>query len=275
MSRSGSGPGKEARLNLDKPRLPGPPGGLSPHQDARPVLPTVGGGVCRNPPADRADQHPSADRADQQPPADPADQHPPADPADQQPAADDRPQEPDNLPTKFVVNLINSGLESALWRTAEVLSAQIAPVGPSVVRSVYLGRQLYTALRGLDSGDGFRFKLTIPGLDQLPGAPVPEGWELITRVRLGAATEPASEAGVWSEIQIFEPWVSDVDVAAADPAPTLGVPPAESVPPRDADPWAAWIALLGPELTRNVSEALSEALHRPISDVHKIVVQDF
>lgn len=118
-----------------------------------------------------------------------------------------------------------------------------------MVRSVYLGRQLYTALRGLDSGDGFRFKLTIPGLDQLPGEPVPEGWELT--------------------------WLSDVDVAAADRSPTLGVPPAESVPPRDADPWAAWIALLGPELTRNVSEALSGALHRPISDVHKIVVQDF
>ena len=173
-----------------------------------------------------------------------------------------------------MVNLVNSGLESVLWHTAEVLSAQIGPAGPSVVRSVYLSRQLYTVLRGLDRGDGFKFKLTVPGLDQLPGEPVPQGLELVARVTLLADTRPASGLGVWPEIQIFQPWLSDVDVAAADRPPTLGVPPAESGPPPAADPWAAWIALLGPDLTQNVSEALSKALHRPISDVHKIVGQD-
>lgn len=176
---------------------------------------------------------------------------------------------PDDLLTRRAVHLVDTWLESAMWYTAEALSAQAGPVGPMVVRLACLSRQLYIAARGLDNGAGFQFKISVPGLDLLPGAPVPDGWELVTRVRLGATARPASEAGVRSEIQIFQPWLHQVDVAAADRPPALGVPPAASEPPPGADPWAAWIALLGPAVMRDVSRALSVAVGRPVGDVRR------
>lgn len=67
--------------------------------------------------------------------------------------------------TGFVVDLAESGLQSLLWRVGEAASLHISPVGPAIVRGIYLGKQLHDAIVGLKRGEGFFFTLTVPGLD--------------------------------------------------------------------------------------------------------------
>lgn len=100
------------------------------------------------------------------------------------PQGADVPLGPREAATRYVLEVIQNSLESSLWKyTTEALSTvALGPAGLPLVRTIYLGKQLYTVFRGLANGDGFIFKVSVPGLGELTQDAVPEGLDLVARV---------------------------------------------------------------------------------------------
>jgi len=128
---------------------------------------------------------------------------------------DDLPPDDRAVDGRFL-DFTRGGLESLGWRAAEIASLQLSPLGPVVVRSLYLSRQALQAVRGVTEGEGFYLKVTVPGLAVL-GDTGP--FELAAYVRLGQ-TRPDAEGGadIRPDIQFFEPWFEDLDVHAGPDA---------------------------------------------------------
>jgi hypothetical protein len=167
-------------------------------------------------------------------------------------------------------------VKSLLWQAAELTAAAVAPVpvGPVVVRCLYLSRQMVVAARGVASGEGFDFKMNLPGLDLLNGSILPPGFELVARLRVGQAPpDRGSGLDIRPELQFFEQWFNDVDVANAD-EPRLrrririmGLVEISEPGPRPDDPWTVWLALLGDDLIHRLAATLDQAGHSSLDDV--------
>ncbi|TDO31738.1 hypothetical protein C8E87_7168 [Paractinoplanes brasiliensis] len=84
--------------------------------------------------------------------------------------------------TGHFVDVGMSGLESSLWKVGEELADRLHSVGPQVVRGLYLTKQVVEMFKGHQSGDGFYFKVSAPGLD------LPSGWSSSSGSASGACT---------------------------------------------------------------------------------------
>jgi hypothetical protein len=161
-----------------------------------------------------------------------------------------------------LIDIGTTGLESTLWKIGEEVASQLHPLGPQVVRGLYVTKQLAAALKGLRSGDGFYFKVSAPGLD------LPAGLELVFRIRLGYRNEDAAGYGFRAEIQVFEPWLDDMDIktdefSAADKLAS-GVPAVGAVAgAAHPDPWRVWLVLIGADLIRDLAATLARAANVP------------
>lgn len=169
--------------------------------------------------------------------------------------------------TGYIVHLAESGLETLLWRTAEGLAATFVPGGAFVMRGVYLTKQLYDVLTGLQRGRGFMFKMSVPGLN------LPWHLELVTCVKIGSPHGVASE-GVQAEFQIFQPWLQQVDVEAVRGEEGTGWSGQASPPAPVADPWRIWLSLLGEVLIRNLAWALSNATSMTLTDIRDALLSE-
>lgn len=167
--------------------------------------------------------------------------------------------------TGYIVHLAQSGLETLLWYTAEGLAATFVPGGAFVMRGVYLTKQLYDVLTGLQSGRGFIFKMSVPGLN------LPWHLELVACVKIGPPRGVASE-GVQAEFQIFQPWLQQVDVEAVHGEEATGQPGHASPPAPVTDPWRIWLSLLGEVLIRNLAWALSNATSMTLDDIREALL---
>ncbi|WP_433294627.1 hypothetical protein ACQP2F_33590 [Actinoplanes sp. CA-030573] len=167
--------------------------------------------------------------------------------------------------TGYIADLAGSGLETLLWHTAEGLAATFVPGGAFVIRGVYLTKQLYSMLTGLQSGRGFMFKMSVPGLN------LPWHLELVACVKIGPPHGVASE-GVQAEFQIFQPWLQQVDVEAVHGEETTGRTGHMSPPAPVTDPWRIWLSLLGEVLIRNLAWALSNATSMTLDDIREALL---
>jgi DNA-binding CsgD family transcriptional regulator len=166
---------------------------------------------------------------------------------------------PDDDPDGYVADFTKSGLENLLWKTADTAALQFTPLGPAIVRNIYLSRQLRIAVMALRAGEGLIFKIAIPGFDLPSGDSLPPGLQFAAHVRLaGDRDNVMSEPWLRTEIQICEPWFGEDDAEKADEASDPDhVPPAGTTTPRSAEPWRAWLSLIGTPLIRDLSRALS------------------
>jgi hypothetical protein len=164
--------------------------------------------------------------------------------------------------TRQFVDVGMSGLESSLWKVGEELADRLHPVGPQVVRGLYLTKQIVEMLKGYRSGDGFYFKVSVPGLD------LPLGLELVFRIRLGFLDRDSAGYGFSAEIQVFEPWFPDLNVKhrLPDTAGKLGrgIPPTYTPAPRRDDPWRVWLVLIGDGLILDLARTLADATGTPV-----------
>lgn len=155
-----------------------------------------------------------------------------------------------------------SGLESSLWTVGDKLAGQLHPVGPQVVRWLYLTKQVVEMFKRYRSGDGFYVKFSVPDLD------LPPGMEFIFRIRLGFLNQDSTGFGCSAEIQILEPWFPDLDVkhTLPDTAGKLGrgIPPVHTPAPRHDDPWCVWLALIGDGLILDLARTLADATGTPL-----------
>ena len=165
-----------------------------------------------------------------------------------------------------LVDIGRTGLESTLWKGAEVAAAGLHPLGPCVVRGLYLSKQVIAAFKGMQAGDGFYFKVAVPGLN------LPMGLELVFRVRLSyKAPSVGGGYGFGAEIQVFEPWLPDQGVKHRlhDTAEKLasGVLPARTPESSSGDPWRVWLVLIGDQLIGDLAEALAAATHLSAGEI--------
>jgi hypothetical protein len=150
---------------------------------------------------------------------------------------------------------------SATWAPTD----RLHPVGPQVVRGLYLTKQIVEMLKGYRSGDGFYFKVSVPGLD------LPLGLELVFRIRLGFLDRDSAGYGFSAEIQVFEPWFPDLNVKhrLPDTAGKLGrgIPPTYTPAPRRDDPWRVWLVLIGDGLILDLARTLADATGTPVDEL--------
>ena len=169
------------------------------------------------------------------------------------------------------VELVNSTCKSLAWHAAESVSAGISPLGPVIVRSVYLGKQVVTIVNGMRNGEGFDLKLSIPGLSipiEAEGAKL----EVLARLHVGGSAPGGPTADTLFEIQFYEPPTGDGDVDShqklSGTAAPEGAPPAETVGESERhDPWAPWLDLVGKQLIQNLSWVLTYVASLPAGTV--------
>lgn len=169
------------------------------------------------------------------------------------------------------VEFVQTGLERLAWQAADTVSAGLSPLGPVVVRGLYIGKQIVTMVQGTCNGDGFNLKVSIPGMD-LPLEDLHAKLEILTRLRVGGQTSDRPDAGVHLEAEFYEPPTGDGDVGSSHrPSAStarhgiLPAPTAEYIPP--TDPWAVWLDLAGTRLIHNLSWALTYVAGLPAGTV--------
>jgi hypothetical protein len=177
----------------------------------------------------------------------------------------DRPREPQDALTGQVVDFTKSGVETFLWKACEVASLHLTPLGPAIVRSLYLSAQLLDSFNGLRDGNGLIFKVCVPGL----GDVLPKDFEFVVVVRVASERHGlVSGVGVRAELQVFQPYFPDYDVEAAEGRPVAGRIPAVRTPVAEGqDPWRIWLALIGDGLIRDLSGTLAKAVNVPVANV--------
>src|SRR5262249_38612532 len=72
-------------------------------------------------------------------------------------------ERPDATTVERVREFALGGLESLGWQIAQIVSTAVSPLGPAMVHSLYLIKQVATAAAGLACGEGFDLKLGLPG----------------------------------------------------------------------------------------------------------------
>ena len=159
---------------------------------------------------------------------------------------------------------LRSSLESLAWRAAESISAGVLPLGPVIVRALYISKQIITLLEGTRSGEGYSLKVSIPGLD-IPIEGLNARLEVLARLRVGEPTSRGPDAGTLLEVQFYEPPTDSGDVGSihrpSDNQPSDAIAPSEISAAQNArnselDPWEAWLNLVGARLIHNLSWAL-------------------
>ncbi|MEU8607757.1 hypothetical protein AB0C29_07135 [Actinoplanes sp. NPDC048791] len=169
------------------------------------------------------------------------------------------------------VEFINSAVKSLAWQAVESASAALSPLGPVVVRSLYIVNQIDTMIEGTRSGAGFDLKVSIPGLefsiDELDAK-----LEVLARLHVGGPPSGGPTAGTLLEVQFYEPPTGRGDVGphlqTSDTSGRFGIPPVHTDGGTlEDDRWGAWLDLVGELLIRNLSWALTYVASLPAGTV--------
>jgi hypothetical protein len=165
-----------------------------------------------------------------------------------------------------IEKFIRSGLESVFWSAAELAAVtSFTPLGPILVRGLYLSRQVFAASEGIANGRGFNLKLSLPA-EVLNSSVLPPGLQLIASVRLGERLErPDGGVDTTAEIQIFKPWFDQVDVGEVREPQGRRLPSWQGVTversePAPSNPSLVWLDLLGDKAIHDLARTLSQAL---------------
>ena len=166
------------------------------------------------------------------------------------------------LPADFLaekaVDLGKSGAQTILWHVCDLASYHVGlgPLGPVVLRCLYLTGQLLDALTGLNTGEGVVFSVSVPGIENHL---LPKFFEL--NISLSIASErdglkPHLATAV--EMQVFKPFFPNYDLGGGEHGRVPGrISPAWTPTPSNQDPWRVWLALLGDGLIRDLARTLA------------------